>query len=174
MRRSATQPSSPTILRRSSGRIRTSSDLLQRPQARGPVSAVRAAWIVQAPAGNSLRGVAGRRARLTPRCASNRSSRGGPSSAAVGLGDKKPRPLPVGAAGDLVEAAESNPRRKPYIPGPTCLAVSLYLVERYPSGRKTFDQLRCILASQPSAHWTRELCERVPRVWMHKHMPVEG
>ena len=64
--------------------------------------------------------------------------------------------------------------RKPYIPGPTCLAVSLYLVERYPSGREDVRPAQEHFSEPALSTLDPRACERVPRVWMHKHMPVEG
>ena len=64
--------------------------------------------------------------------------------------------------------------RKPYIPGPTCLAVSLYLVERYPSGREDVRPAQVHFSEPALSTLDPRACERVPRVWMHKHMPVEG
>ena len=64
--------------------------------------------------------------------------------------------------------------RKPYIPGPTCLAVSLFLVERYPSGREDVQPAQVHFSEPALSTLDPRACERVPRVWMHKHMPVEG
>jgi len=64
--------------------------------------------------------------------------------------------------------------RKPYVPGPTCLAVSLYLVERYPSGREDVRPAQVHFSEPALSTLDPRACERVPRVWMHKHMPVEG
>ena len=109
MRRSATQRSWPTTLRRFSGRIakirlicfngRKAADLYRRFVLPG----------LPTPCRPSAARRCRPRALLTPRCASSKSSRGGPSCAAIDPGNKKPRPLPAGAAGDLVEAAGIEP-----------------------------------------------------------------
>ena len=64
--------------------------------------------------------------------------------------------------------------RKPYIPGPTCLAVSLILVVHYPSGREDDRPAQERFSEPALSTLDPRACERVPRVWMHKHMPVEG
>jgi hypothetical protein len=64
--------------------------------------------------------------------------------------------------------------RKPYIPGPTCLASFLYLVGHYPSGRENARPAQERFSEPALSTLDTRACERVPRVWMHKHMPVGG
>jgi hypothetical protein len=76
-------------------------------------------------------------------------------------------------------SSEGDPRdrtrvRKHYIPGPTCLASSLFLVGRYPSGREDARPAQERFNGPALSTLDPRACERVPRVWMHKHIPVEG
>ena len=64
--------------------------------------------------------------------------------------------------------------RKPYIPGPTCLAVFLILVVHYPSGRENDRPAQERFSEPALSTLDTRACERVPRVWMHKHTPVGG
>jgi hypothetical protein len=64
--------------------------------------------------------------------------------------------------------------RKPYVPGPTCLAVLLILVVHYPSGREDDRPAQAHFNEPALSTLDTRACERVPRVWMHKHTPVEG
>ncbi len=64
--------------------------------------------------------------------------------------------------------------RKPYIPGPTCLAVFLILVVHYPSGREDDRPAQERFSEPALSTLDTRACERVPRVWMHKHTPVGG
>jgi hypothetical protein len=64
--------------------------------------------------------------------------------------------------------------RKPYVPGPTCLAVFLILVGHYPSGREDDRPAQERFSEPALSTLDTRACERVPRVWMHRHMPVGG
>lgn len=64
--------------------------------------------------------------------------------------------------------------RKHYATRPTCLAHSLFLAARYPKGREDA-MLAAERFNEPA--WSTpdsRACERVPRFWMHKHIPGGG
>ena len=82
---------------------------------------------------------------------------------------------PVVTSPSRVKATIDRTRvRKPYIPGPTCLASFLYLVGHYPSGREDARPAQERFSEPALSTLDTRACERVPRVWMHKHTPVGG
>lgn len=64
--------------------------------------------------------------------------------------------------------------RKPYATRSTYVATSLFSSHATRRAGKTCDQLRNVLAVQALSTPKPRSCERVPRVWMHKHIPVGG
>ncbi len=64
--------------------------------------------------------------------------------------------------------------RKPYATGSTCVSNLLISPRATRLAGKTRSQLRSVLAVPARSTPVPRSCERVPRVWMHRHMPVGG
>ena len=69
---------------------------------------------------------------------------------------------------------ESNPRPQALRSRTYMLSRSLILVARYPSGREDVRPAQERFNEPALSTPDSRACERVPRVWMHKHMPVGG
>src|SRR5690606_2215471 len=77
--------------------------------------------------------------------------------------------------GEVVEAAGIEPASASATQqDTTCLAHSLSLAARYPKGREDVQPATERFNKPAWSPPDLRACERVPRFWMHKHMPGEG
>ncbi len=76
---------------------------------------------------------------------------------------------------EVVEAAGIEPASaSTTLQDTTCLAHSLVLAARYPKGREDVQQATGRFNKPAWSTPDLRACERVPRIWMHKHIPGEG
>src|SRR5690606_12953790 len=89
-------------------------------------------------------------------------------------GKKKPQPRTVGVS-LLVEAAGIEPASaSTTLQDTTCLARSLSLAVRYPKGRENVRPASVVFSGSAWSTPKPRACERVPRIWVHKHTPGGG
>src|SRR5690606_22180658 len=90
------------------------------------------------------------------------------------IGKKKPQPRTVGVS-LLVEAAGIEPASaSTTLQDTTCLARSLSLAVRYPKGRENVRPASVVFSGSAWSTPKPRACERVPRIWVHKHTPGGG
>jgi hypothetical protein len=91
------------------------------------------------------------------------------------VGRARPGAACASARGKVVEAAGIEPASaSTTLQDTTCLARSLVLAARYPKGREDVQQATERFSGPAWSTPASRACERVPRFWMHKHIPGGG